>query len=116
MMAPDHHDGAMTENLQSWLSGIGLGSHAESFAANGIDWDVLLELTEADLRELGLSLGDRKRLLKAVVGLRRDRPATDGADPAPVAIAKAAERRPITVMFVDLVGSAPASEKLHPQD
>jgi len=115
MMAPDHGS-AMTENLQSWLSGIGLGSHADSFVSNGIDWDVLLELTEADLRELGLSLGDRKRLLRAVVGLRRDRPATEGAEAAPVAIAKAAERRQITVMFVDLVGSTPMSEKLDPED
>ena len=124
-------DGAMTENLQDWLSGIGLGKQAKTFADNGIDWDVLLELTESDLRELGLSLGDRKRLLKAITGLKRDEPAADAAEPqrtptevavpAPSAIAKAAtkteaERRQITVMFVDLVGSTPMSEKLDPED
>lgn len=127
----------MTENLKSWLSGIGLGSHAESFAANGVDWDVLLELTEADLRELGLSLGDRKRLLKAVGGLRDAAPAGDGARPMPTAavpivphpasapsatsaskpdIRLAAERRQVTVMFIDLVGSTSLSEQLDPED
>ena len=132
-MVPDDDERAMTENLQSWLSGIGLGSHAESFAANGIDWDVLRELSEADFKELGLSLGDRKRLLKAVAGLGRDRPAPDEATfptprgiveippsgiPAPTAQTadKAAERRTITVMFIDLVGSTPLSEKLDPED
>lgn len=108
----------MAENLKSWLSGIGLGEHVERFAGNGVDWDVLLELTEADLRELGLSLGDRKRLMKALAGLRQapDR----GARLAPHAEAAlpnlAAERRPITVMFVDLVGSTPMSGQLDPED
>ena len=45
-MTPDAHGRTMTEDLKSWLSGIGLGGHAESFASNGIDWDVLLELNE----------------------------------------------------------------------
>ena len=131
-MAPDAHGRAMTEDLKSWLSGIGLGSHAENFASNGIDWDVLLELNETDLKELGLSLGDRKRLLKAISGLKRDAPA---AEPAPLAVAPqprasnvaqlasartdhgpVAERRSITVMFVDLVDSTPLSEKLDPED
>ncbi len=130
-MAPDDHGRAMTENLQSWLSGIGLGSHAESFAANGIDWDVLHELSEADFKELGLSLGDRKRLLKAIAGLSRW-PAPDEAtprtppgigeiSPSGVPVTEAAnkavaERRQITVMFIDLVGSTPMSEKLDPED
>ena len=61
----------MAKELRGWLSGLGLGGHADRFADNGVDWDVLLELTEADLRELGLSLGDRKRLMKALLGLRQ---------------------------------------------
>lgn len=47
---------------RSWLSGIGLGGHADLSAKHGVEWDVLHELTEADLKELGLSVGDRKRL------------------------------------------------------
>jgi hypothetical protein len=52
----------------------GLGHHAEAFAANGIAGDVLRDLTDADLRELGLNLGDRKRLLKAIAALAADGP------------------------------------------
>jgi class 3 adenylate cyclase/tetratricopeptide (TPR) repeat protein len=106
-----------TEDLKTWLSSVGLGSHADRFADHGVDWDVLFELTEADLRELGLSLGDRKRLMRALAGLRKAQ-----SEPAPVARRDetapnlAAERRPITVMFVDLVGSTPMSEKLDPED
>jgi class 3 adenylate cyclase/tetratricopeptide (TPR) repeat protein len=101
-------------DLKTWLSGIGLGSHADRFAEHSVDWDVLFELTEADLRELGLSLGDRKRLVRALAVLRQE--------PAPpvrrdaTAPNLAAERRQITVMFVDLVGSTPMSEKLDPED
>jgi class 3 adenylate cyclase/tetratricopeptide (TPR) repeat protein len=100
-------------DLKSWLSGIGLGGHADRFADNGVDWDVLLELTEADLRELGLSLGDRKRLVRALAGLRKAQPEPPARQGEPNL---AAERRQITVMFVDLVGSTPMSEKLDPED
>ena len=127
----------MANDLNSWLSGIGLGNHAENFASNDVDWDVLLELTETDLKELGLSLGDRKRLLRAIEGLKGEatgqallRPipspaaaAKSGVGLAPAAILTTkpdnnptAERRQVTVMFVDLVGSTPMSMKLDPED
>lgn len=126
----------MTENLRDWLSGIGLSGHTESFASNGIDWDVVLELSEVDLKELGLSLGDRKRLLKAIGELKGATveptrraiasPPTDVTSNSvmtpPVTpttksdIKAAVERRQVTVMFVDLVGSTPMSEKLDPED
>jgi class 3 adenylate cyclase/tetratricopeptide (TPR) repeat protein len=112
----------MAEDLRSWLSGIGLGGHADRFVENGVDWDVLPELTEADLKELGLSLGDRKRLLKAIGGLQAVEPAPAPLEP-PRSVAVdgiqpnlAAERRSITVMFVDLVGSTQMSEQLDPED
>ena len=60
----------MAGDIGQWLRGIGLGDHVERFAAHGIEWDVLAGLSEQDLKELGLSLGDRKRLLKAIVTLR----------------------------------------------
>src|SRR6516225_2366539 len=110
----------MAEDLRSWLSRIGLGSHAINLAENGVDWDVLHELSEADLKELGLSRGDRKRLLKAISELKGlqpapveppRHPALDGVQPNVVA-----ERRSVTVMFVDLVGSTPMSGQLDPED
>ena len=112
----------MAEDLRSWLSGIGLASHADLFAEHGVDWDVLHELTEADLKELGLSLGDRKRLLKAIGALKAVEPASAPVEPPRGSVVDgvnpnlAAERRSITVMFVDLVGSTPMSEQLDPED
>ena len=56
-------------DVARWLAEQGLGHHAEAFAENGIAGDVLRDLTDADLKELGLNLGDRKRLLKAIAAL-----------------------------------------------
>jgi hypothetical protein len=56
-------------DVARWLAEQGLGHHTEAFAENGIAGDVLRDLTDADLRELGLNLGDRKRLLKAIAAL-----------------------------------------------
>jgi class 3 adenylate cyclase/tetratricopeptide (TPR) repeat protein len=100
----------MAEDLERWLADLGLGKYAEAFAANGVDWDVLADLTEKDLESLGLLLGDRKRLLRAIAAL-------DGANaPLPRRSVDGAERRQITVMFVDLVDSTPLSERLDPED
>jgi hypothetical protein len=57
-------------DVSRWLAEQGLGRHAETFAENGIAGDILRELTDADLKELGLNLGDRKRLLKALAALK----------------------------------------------
>ena len=56
-------------DVARWLAEQGLGHHAEAFVENGIDGDILHDLTDADLKELGLNLGDRKRLLKAIAAL-----------------------------------------------
>ena len=56
-------------DVSRWLAEQGLGHYAEAFAQNGIASDILPELTDADLKELGLNLGDRKRLLKAIAAL-----------------------------------------------
>ena len=59
----------MVDDLTRWLAQVGLGVHAAIFASQGIDWDVLGDLSDQDLKELGLPLGDRKRLLKALAVL-----------------------------------------------
>jgi class 3 adenylate cyclase len=106
-------------DVSRWLAEQGLGHHAEAFAENGIAGDVLRELTDADLKELGLNLGDRKRLLKAIAALDAG-PVQDRAENAEAVAASAvprdAERRHLTVMFVDLVGSTTLSAKLDPED
>ena len=56
-------------DVSRWLAEQGLGHHAEAFAENGIAGDILCELTDSDLKQLGLNLGDRKRLLKAIAAL-----------------------------------------------
>ena len=56
----------MAGDIAQWLEGLGLGQYAQAFVDNEIDLEVLLELTEDDLRELGLPMGPRKKLLKAV--------------------------------------------------
>ena len=95
-------------DVARWLAEQGLGHHAEAFAENGIAGDVLRELTDADLKELGLNLGDRKRLLKAIAALdpegTQDRVGAVEPTPTPAA-SRDAERRQLTVLFCDLVGS-----------
>jgi class 3 adenylate cyclase len=100
-------------DIEGWLQGLGLERYAPAFRENEIDAEVLPELTETDLATLGLPLGPRRKLLKAIAGLRQ------GAlpSPAPVsATAREAERRQLTVMFCDLVGSTALSARLDPED
>ena len=95
-------------DVARWLADQGLGHHAEVFAENGIAGDVLRDLTDADLKELGLNLGDRKRLLKAIAALAAGSAdaRSETAEPTgTLVVSRDAERRQLTVMFVDLVGS-----------
>jgi class 3 adenylate cyclase/predicted ATPase len=105
-------------DVARWLVEQGLGHHAQAFAENGIAGDLLRDLTDADLKELGLNLGDRKRLLKAIATLdaapTQDRVGT--AEPTAAARPAEAERRQLTVMFVDLVGSTELAARLDPED
>ncbi len=113
----------MADDLMRWLVQVGLGGHAATFASQGIDWDVLGDLSEQDLKELGLPLGDRKRLLKALAALtdartpsRKRESEPQERPPASAAGAFEAERRQLTVMFVDLVDSTPLAERFDPGD
>jgi class 3 adenylate cyclase/predicted ATPase len=97
-------------DVARWLAEQGLGHHAEAFAENGIAGDVLRDLTDADLKELGLNLGDRKRLLKAITALD-----AGPVEPTP-AVPREPERRQLTVLFSDLVGSTELSARLDPEE
>jgi class 3 adenylate cyclase/tetratricopeptide (TPR) repeat protein len=111
-------------NVRVWLRGLGLGRYEEKFRENKINFDVLADLTDGDLRELGVSLGDRRRLLKAIAELGPQQPLTTHALSTPAAPTPAqsfaqldsAERRPITVMFCDLVGSTELAVALDVED
>jgi class 3 adenylate cyclase len=103
-------------NIAEWLRGLGLGQYAPAFAENAIQWDVLPELTGDDLREIGVTaVGDRRRLLAAIAALRSDA-APGSSAAAPAARSVEAERRQLTVMFCDLVGSTPLSSRFDPED
>ena len=102
----------MSDELRCWLEQIGLAQHAETFAASDIDLDVLPELSDEDLKELGLSLGHRRRLLRAIVQRRNE--SSVGA--APETPSRDAERRQLTVLFCDLVGSTELSRRFDPED
>jgi len=99
-----------------WLRGLGLQQYEALFRENDIDAEVLSDLTDGDLEKIGVSLGHRKRLLKAVAALAGPA-AVPPAAAAPIPpVADAAERRQLTVMFCDLVGSTALSARLDPED
>jgi class 3 adenylate cyclase len=102
-------------DVAEWLCGLGLDQYVPAFRANDIDEEVLRRLTGEDLRELGVtSIGHRRRLLDAIAALGTPE-APLAPTPVPVA-ANEAERRQLTVMFCDLVGSTPLSARYDPED
>ncbi len=106
-------------DLGDWLRGLGLGQYETSFHENGVDTEVLPDLTDVDLEKLGVLLGHRKRLLKAIAGLKSVAGEPVSGPPAAKPEPKphdAAERRQLTVMFCDLVGSTAMSARLDPED
>jgi class 3 adenylate cyclase/predicted ATPase len=111
-------------DLAEWLGRHGLDEYAQTFAENNIEFSVLPDLTENDLEKLGVSLGHRKKLLRAIDALTAARQPADPTIAVPdvtgvpptVGQQRDAELRQITVMFCDLVGSTPLSEKLDPED
>ena len=112
-------------DLGEWLKGLGLGQYEATFREHDVDADVLPDLTEADLEKIGLPLGARKRLMKGIAGLAsKDAPVSAGTPVLrPETSARArlqqmdlAERRPVTVMFCDLVGSTAISAALDAED
>jgi class 3 adenylate cyclase/predicted ATPase len=107
-------------DIGNWLRGLGLAQYEPAFRDNDVDGEVLLRLTADDLRELGVtSIGHRRRLLDAIAALTEGAPkpaATVMAAPRDVPAPSEAERRQLTVMFCDLVGSTALSARLDPED
>jgi class 3 adenylate cyclase/tetratricopeptide (TPR) repeat protein len=105
-------------DIGGWLRGLGLGQYEAMFRESEIDAEVLPELTESDLSQLGVPLGHRKRLLKAIaaLGAVEKAPATVAGPIREDAVSPGGERRQLTVMFCDLVGSTALSEKLDPEE
>jgi class 3 adenylate cyclase/predicted ATPase len=104
-------------DIAAWLHGLGLQQYEKAFRDNEIDAAVLPELTADDLRDIGVALvGHRRKLLAAIAALRNDdrpRPAAERRETVDTA---AAERRQLTVMFCDLVGSTALSSRFDPED
>ena len=107
-----------------WLRGLGLGRYEAAFRENDIDETVLPSLTDEHLKQLGVaSLGHRVKLLDAITALRSDAsgklPSVDAATASTSSNAHPedrAERRQVTVMFADLVGSTALSARMDPED
>src|SRR3984893_11603531 len=102
-------------DVGAWLRGLGLGQYEGTFRESEIEADVLPELTEADLEKLGLPLGPRKRILKAIasLGLGQKR---SGAESLGHRQEDTQQRRQLTVMFCDLAGSTALPARLDPED
>jgi hypothetical protein len=111
-------------DVGGWLRSLGLEEYEAAFRENKVDAAVLPKLTAEDLKDLGIAaVGDRRKLLEAISALRSDANA-QGPSGDPVAAPGAptappedrAERRQVTVMFSDLVGSTALSARLDPED
>jgi SAM domain (Sterile alpha motif)/Adenylate and Guanylate cyclase catalytic domain len=99
-------------DISAWLRELGLERYEQAFQKGEIDPAILPELTDADLKELGIPLGPRKQLLKAISALA----AGTGPPSARDTRRPEAERRQLTVMFADLVGSTELAARLDPED
>ena len=103
------------QQIADWLKMLGMSEYAQRFADNRIDFSVLRDLTDQDLKDLGIVLGDRRKMLRAISELDAASPAAPATPTKPLS-QDAAERRQVTVMFSDLVGSTALSARMDPED
>jgi class 3 adenylate cyclase len=106
-------------DLGGWLRSLGLEQYEAAFRENAIDDTVLPTLTAEDLKDLGVGVvGHRRKLLNAIAALRTDvgAPSPDAPPATDITAKDAAERRQVTVMFSDLVGSTALSSRMDPED
>jgi class 3 adenylate cyclase len=106
-------------DLRDWLRSNNLEQYADALESNDIDLDILPELNDLDLEQLGLSLGNRRRLLKAIAAQaapeKPDAASLTPSAPAETVESSEAERRQVTVLFADMVGSTALSAKVDPE-
>ena len=106
-------------DIDGWLRRIGLEQYAQTFRENGIDLSVLPDLTDQDFEKLGVLLGHRRKMLRAIAelsGVEKSAPKGAGAAAPSATPQDTAERRHVTVMFSDLVGSTALSARMDPED
>src|SRR5262249_50157293 len=104
------------QRIEDWLKKLGMSEYSRHFTENDIDTSVLRHLTDQDLKELGISLGHRRKMLAAIAELASDVPASPlpaSTEPKPQ---DTAELRQVTVMLMDLVGSTALSAHMDPED
>ena len=104
------------EPIVKWLASLGLSEYAQRFAEHDIDESVLQHLTDQHLEKLGVSLGHRLKMLRAISELAASSAITPQLGPSASTPRDVAERRQLTVMFCDLVGSTALSARLDPED
>src|SRR5882762_6539924 len=109
------------QQIADWLKKLGLSEYAQCFTENHVDFSVLPELTDQDLKDLGIVLGDRRKLLRAIADLNgiekiQSKPTEAATTPVAPQPQDSAERRQVTVMFSDLVGSTALSARMDPED
>ena len=102
------------QQIADWLEAVGMSEYTERFAENGIDVSVLRYLTDQDLKDIGVLLGHRRKILAAIDELTLRAPLTP--ETARPKTQDSAERRQVTVMFSDLVGSTALSARMDPED
>ena len=107
----------MDSQFDIWLNRLNLDQYAEIFRENDIDFDSVRLLTDSDLKEMGMSLGHRRRLLAAVGDLQTSTAASStGSDGSDLTGVSLGERRQLTVMFCDIVGSTRLAQEIDPED
>jgi class 3 adenylate cyclase len=104
------------QEIGDWLEKLGMSEYAERFAENRIDLSVLPDLTDQHLKDLGIALGDRLKMLRAIRELSGAVPASPQPALTEPKSQDTAERRHVTVMFSDLVGSTVLSARMDPED
>src|SRR5450631_318000 len=104
------------QQIADWLKTLGMSEYADRFVENRIDHSVLPDLTDQDLEKLGFLLGDRRKMLRAIRELAGDTAVTPHPPRTEPKFQDTAERRQLTVMFCDLVGSTALSARLDPED
>ena len=104
------------QQIRDWLKKLGMSAYAARFAENGIDFSVLRLLTDQDLKDIGVLLGHRRKMLAAMAELSHATPTAPESTVNQPRPRDTAERRQLTVMFCDLVGSTELSTRLGPED